>query len=115
MLHKIIAVFDVVGNQTVNVSMASSDGLFVRQNANIIAQQFPLTDIRLYEIAQFDSNSLETIPTLPPRLISWDSYKYPENPLEPLNMSEKQKIQATMPKDNISNVQKTVDVVEKSE
>ena len=81
MKTNIYTVFDTVADETILLGMCKTDGLFVRQNLPYLNKINPNyeRDYVIYCIGQFvdSENSLE--PSAP-RVVSWDSYKSPEQP-----------------------------------
>ena len=75
----IYVVIDKVADETVLLCMCKTDGLLVRQNIPYLSKINPnfVTDFEIYQVGQYVDTSMALEPC-PPRLVSWDSYKAPE-------------------------------------
>lgn len=60
---------------------ADSDAVAVRAQAPIISRMIPLGDSQLIYIGSYDTDTNKLIPD-DCRVVSWDCYKFPENPLK---------------------------------
>lgn len=72
---------DKVRNRALMVCISESDGLVIRENAPSWSKVIPLGDIEIYQIGTFNENTQEII-SCEPRLVAWNSYKFPESPLK---------------------------------
>lgn len=73
-------VYDRVASRTVCTFQAENDGLAVRDNAPSLAKVCPIGDLELYRVGKIDVASRNIILDPSWCLVSWDSYKFPENP-----------------------------------
>ena len=79
--------FDKVANKPLCVFASPSDGLAIRENAPALSRVLPLGDIELRKIGTIsDDCKLESVEM---SVVSWDSYKFPENPIQPLDKNDK--------------------------
>lgn len=72
---------DKVRNRALMVCISESDGLVIRENAPSWSKVIPLGDIEIYQIGTFNENTQEII-SCEPRLVDWNTYKFPESPLK---------------------------------
>lgn len=81
---RIYSVFDKVAQKTLCVFASPNDGLAIRENVRSIARLMPLGDAELrftgYEID--DSTGDFSLSNCTRDVVSWDSYKFPENPIK---------------------------------
>lgn len=73
----IYALRDVVADDTKTVFHMKTDGLAVRSILPVYASKYPLQDLVLYHIGTYNDDTME-IKSIPPRVVSWDSYKFPQ-------------------------------------
>lgn len=73
---------DTISTETICTFSSITDGQAVRDNAIYLKRMHPLTDLLIYQVAELDSQTLE-LKAVPLRQVSWDSYKFPENPMIP--------------------------------
>lgn len=98
--HKIYAVYDLISGHFPMLFQSQSDGLACR--TALSTMRFPIRDTQLYhlgectvEIADLESTHIDFSNVSfswndSPRLVSWESYKFPEDVAEalaPLNLS----------------------------
>lgn len=72
---------DTVANNVVCAFVCANDGLAVRENAPALSKVAPLGDLQLVFLGEFDPETLQ-INSSPSRVVSWDSYKFPESPIK---------------------------------
>ena len=79
MKSNIYVIRDKVADDIVLLSMCKTDGLFVRQNLPFLSKLNPnfMEDTEILCIGEFVDSSMSISPS-PARLVSWDSYKSPE-------------------------------------
>lgn len=78
MTHNFYVVFDTVANDTFTSFTAVNDGMAVRDNLPALSRIRPVQDLVLYCVGSFDTVSMDVV-SVPRRLVSWDSYKFPES------------------------------------
>lgn len=73
-------VYDRTAGRTVVTFQAENDGLAVRDNAPQLSKVCPIGDLELYHVGVIDVESryIKSFETW--KKVSWDSYKFPENP-----------------------------------
>lgn len=76
-MFNVYALRDVVANDTKTVFHMKTDGLAVRSILPVYAPKFPLKDLVLYQIGTYNDDTME-ITAVPVRVVSWDSYKFPQ-------------------------------------
>lgn len=86
-MMNVYTAFDKVANKPLCVFASPSDGLAIRENAPALSRVLPLGDIELRCIGSIsdDCKLISSDMTV----VSWDSYKFPENPLEALKPNDK--------------------------
>lgn len=72
---------DTISNKALCGFISANDGLAVRENIVALSKAVPLGDLSLFRVGKIDDESM-FIEYEPPVLVSWDSYKFPENPLK---------------------------------
>lgn len=72
---------DKVADNVVCTFSTANDGLAVRENAVALSKVAPLGDLQLTFVGTLDEKTLQ-VTSEPARVVSWDSYKYPESPLK---------------------------------
>ena len=79
MKTNLYVIYDSVADETVLCSLCKTDGLFVRQNLPYVSKINPNyeIDMHIYCIGQYVDSTMQVEPC-PPRKVSWDSYKRPE-------------------------------------
>ena len=79
MKSNIYVIRDKVADDIVLLAMSKTDGLFVRQNVPYLSKLNPnfMDDMEILCIGEFTDSSMSISPS-PARLVSWDSYKTPE-------------------------------------
>lgn len=93
MKYNLYALYDKVSGTLTNTFVSTNDGLAVRET--LLSLRVPIRDSEIYQIGTFTqeldndkasffelSCHFKTITV--PRLVSWDSYKFPENVAEAL-------------------------------
>ena len=83
------ALRDVVADETKTVFFMKTDGLAVRNLLPVYAPKFPIDDLKLYQIGFYDDSTMK-VETCPPRLVSWDSYKFPQQEIPSVSTDDKQ-------------------------
>lgn len=80
---------NVDGGIVSSVSLASNDGICVRDNLPALKRLFPyvLDDMQFFEVGEISDGGV--LVACSPRAVSWDSYKFPENPVTPLTEDQK--------------------------
>lgn len=91
MNESVFAVYDTVAEHVVYFKFAPSAGAFVRDESKRIYQSYPTfeKDFKLLKVAEVrydDDNMPSFVPCR--EECSWDSYKFPEVPVEPLPPSD---------------------------
>lgn len=71
------ALRDVVADESKTVFFMKTDGLAIRSILPVYGSKFPIADLKLYQIGYYDDTTMK-VETCPPRLVSWDSYKFPQ-------------------------------------
>lgn len=79
---KIYCVYDTVGKVSRGVFSADNDGLAVRDNALPLSKIYPLGDLEIRQVAEIDDGTLKVEALSSYRVVSWDSYQFPENPIK---------------------------------
>lgn len=72
---------DSISSQVLCGFVACNDGMAVRDNIVALSKAVPLGDLALYCVGTVDTESM-FVEYSAPRLVLWDSYKFPENPLK---------------------------------
>lgn len=72
---------DTISNKVLCGFICANDGLAVRENIVPLSKAAPLGDLSLFRVGTVDDESM-LVEYVPPVLVSWDSYKFPENPLK---------------------------------
>ncbi len=72
---------DTISNKILCGFISANDGLAVRENIVALSKAVPLGDLSLFRVGKVDDESM-LVEYEPPVLVSWDSYKFPENPLK---------------------------------
>lgn len=93
-MEKVYTVFDKVAGKSLATFMAPNDGLAIRENVPSLSRVIPLGDAELRCIADIDTDKSVLIPYSEYSIVEWDSYKFPENPIAPLNKDSKVKMPA---------------------
>lgn len=80
---KVYVVYDKIADDTVTVSTATTDGMFVRTYSKGFYQLDKnfLNDFEVYHVGDINMDDYKLIPC-DKRLVSWDCYKMPESPVE---------------------------------
>lgn len=86
-MMNIYTAFDKVANKPLCVFASPSDGLAIRENAPALSRVLPLGDIELRKIGTISDDC--KIESCDMSTVSWDSYKFPENPIAPLDKNDK--------------------------
>ena len=81
---RIYSVFDKVAQKTLCVFSSPNDGLAIRENVRSVARLMPLGDAELrFTGCEIDDSTGEISYSDDPHgVVSWDSYKFPENPIK---------------------------------
>lgn len=77
----VYSVRDTVANAIVCTFSCPNDGLAIRENAPALSKVAPLGDLEISQLGELDSDTME-LKAIPRRIISWDSYKFPESPIK---------------------------------
>lgn len=77
---KIYCVRDKVADTVICTLSSANDGTAIRENARALSQVAPLGDLELSQVADLDPKTLSVTP-VPIRIVNWESYKFPENPV----------------------------------
>lgn len=93
MKSKLYALVNCVdGGSVVSVSLASNDGICIRDNLPALKRLFPyvLEDMKFFEVGEVSDGG--SVVSCEPREVSWDSYKFPENQVTPLTEEQKNQL-----------------------
>lgn len=92
--YKVYACVDVVSSNVIGVFSFENDASALRGILPVFIQRYPLKDLQIYCVGKCNIKvrlgSMPSFVALPTRLVSKDSYKFPENPsdnLKELNLS----------------------------
>lgn len=77
MTQNIYIVRDKVANTTLSMSIAPTDGAFMRDVLPSVLQLRQLSEIEYIQIGEFDTESF-TLSSVPSRICPMDAYKFPE-------------------------------------
>lgn len=80
---KLYCVYDKVALRSFACFASPNDGLAIRENVRGIARVMPLGDCELRCVGDIDDETSVISPS-DIRVVEWDSYKFPENPIKPL-------------------------------
>lgn len=83
----IYSISDKVAGSSLYVVDATNDGMVIRTQAPQLGKNIPLGDVEIFQIAYFNPETLSITPC-EPRLVSWESYKFPENPFTKTETSD---------------------------
>lgn len=72
---------DRVGDTVICSFSCANDGLAIRENYPALSRVAPIGDLELVQIGTLDEKTLE-VNGCPSRVVSWDSYKFPESPIQ---------------------------------
>lgn len=73
--------FDKISQKSLCVMSDVNDGMVIRNNAQALSKALPLGDVEIRFIGTFDDSDMSILPAGKDyRVVSWDSYKFPENP-----------------------------------
>lgn len=84
-MKKIYSVRDVITGQSTFIQLAHNQQAAIRDLFPVVSRAYPLKDIELYEIGEFDENSLKII-SCEPVLIPWSDYQFPVSQAENLSL-----------------------------
>lgn len=85
MRQKLYGVYDRVAGRYVHIAPARNNSEFIRTNIRGLLQIFPLPDLDLYELGDFDDEDVNFNPQFSlPHIVSWEDYKFPETQAENL-------------------------------
>lgn len=84
-MKKIYSVRDAITGQSTFIQLAHNSQSAIRDLFPVVSRAYPLKDVELFEIGQFDENSLEIIPC-EPVLIPWSDYQFPVSQAENLSL-----------------------------
>lgn len=87
MEQNVYIVRDKVANTTLSISIAPTDGAFMRDVLPSVFQMRPKEDIEYVQIAVYDMDSC-TIKPVPSRVCPMDAYKFPETNTRKLSPEE---------------------------
>ena len=75
----VYVIFDTVADEPIVISTSKTDGLFVRNNLPYVSKMNPnyLMDYVIYHVGYFVDSEL-SLESCSPRVVDWDSYKFPE-------------------------------------
>lgn len=82
---KLYSCFDKLAQKTICTFQSPSDGMAVRENVRAISRIIPLGDCELRCVGEIDDEKCIILPYDSFSVVSWDSYKFPESPLKPLD------------------------------
>lgn len=82
---------DEVAKRLVCTFTCENDGLAVRENAKALSAVAPLGDLTINFVGEVDEATLEVTPQ-PHRVVSWESYKFPESPLKPIQNQKESEV-----------------------
>lgn len=84
-MQKIYCCYDKLAERAICTFQSPSDGMAVRENVRAISRIIPLGDCELRLIGEIDDVTCSILPYDKFNVVSWDSYKFPESPLSPLD------------------------------
>lgn len=105
---KIYSIYDKVSEKFVSTTPAYSDQMFIRDNLAHICMDFALKDINAYCIGLFDDD-LGIIKPCQPRLVDWNSYKFPTSRMEKEKFLDLEEIEALAKNKRLEFLQMTKD------
>ena len=79
----IYCVYDKIAKKTFATFSSPNDGLAIRENVRGIARVMPLGDCELRCVGVINDDT-SVVSSSNVRVVAWDSYKFPENPIKPL-------------------------------
>lgn len=71
---------DRVADTVMCAFSSENDGMAIRQNYGSLSRVAPIGDLELLQVGEINEKTLE-LNVLPSRVVSWDSYKFPESPI----------------------------------
>ncbi len=80
----IYSVFDKVAGKVLCSFSAPNDGMAIRENLPALSRVLPIGDTELRCLGELDDTKCVIMPYDSFSVVSWDSYKFPENPISPL-------------------------------
>lgn len=71
---------DVIADEVTIMGMCKTDGLFIRQNLPFLQKLNPnfMNEMEIYRIGEFVDSSMSVNNLPAPELVSWDTYRRPE-------------------------------------
>lgn len=75
-VFKVYTVVDEIAGNTVALFYAPNNGLAIRQNLPYLAKAFPVKDLKLYCVGEFDEVKM-VLTGHAPELVDWEEYKFP--------------------------------------
>lgn len=87
MKQNIYIVRDKVSNSTLSMSVAPTDGAFMRDVLPAVLQQRVMSDIEYIQIGEYDTDNF-TLNSVPSRICPMDAYKFPESQSRKLSPDE---------------------------
>lgn len=107
---KIYSIYDKIAEKFISTTPAYSDQMFVRDNLATICMDYAIKDIDVYCVGLFDED-LGIIKPVQPRLVQWDSYKFPTSRLEKENFLDVSEIEKLAQAKKLEFLQKTKDKI----
>lgn len=86
-MKNLYCAYDKVAGSALCCFMSSNDGMAIRENAVALSKVLPLGDIELRCVGAIDDVSTIVVPA-DYRIVDWDSYKFPESPMKPIQKNE---------------------------
>lgn len=84
-MKKIYSVRDVITGQSTFIQLAHNQQAAIRDLFPVVSRAYPLKDIELYQIGDFDENTLAITPS-EPVLVPWSDYQFPVSQAENLSL-----------------------------
>lgn len=81
-------VHDKISDNIICTFSCPNDGLAIRENYRALCNVAPIGDLEIVHVGTIDEKTL-VVSSLPSRVVSWDSYKFPESPIKPVATTEK--------------------------
>lgn len=87
MVHKVYVVLDKVSGSVLSLSMAPTDGAFMRDTISGLLRFRPLDELEYRQVAEFDLESFAITP-VSQRICKNDAYKMPETDTKKLSKED---------------------------
>ena len=89
MISNVYIVYDKIADDTIILGSSKTDGMFVRNNAQFLQRMNSnfMNDYDIYCVGTYTDTDKKLAPCVP-RLVSWDSYKRPEEDSGNLQVSK---------------------------